>query len=122
MNNRILLLGGVGLIQGRIKGAGKIMLELCDLLDPIIQDSEFYKHAPFKLLNGIIRFGTKDDDNPDCEPIRNEELAFAIEVNMVNLKNKQKDEIKQKFLEITLNALQKIANIYNIPFDIEFPN
>ena len=118
MKNRILLLGGVGIVEGRIKGAGRIMLELCDELDPIIKQSKFYKQAPFELLNGIIRFGTKDNDEPDHEPLRNNELAFAVEVDMMNLKKSTKNEIKKKFLEIILGALKKIAHKYNIPYDI----
>jgi len=118
MKDRILLLGGVGVVKGRIKGAGRIMVELCDELDPIIKQSEFYKQAPFELLNGIIRFGTKDDDEPEYELLRNNELAFAVEVDMVNLKNQQKNEIKKKFLEIILGALKKIAHKYNVPYDI----
>jgi chaperone required for assembly of F1-ATPase len=52
----------------------RTMVELCDELDPIIKQSEFYKQAPFELLNGIIRFGTKDDDEPEYELLRNNEL------------------------------------------------
>jgi hypothetical protein len=58
-NQRILLIGGVSLVKGRVREAGPAMREICDELEPLLQDIDFVVNAPFNTISMIIRFGKK---------------------------------------------------------------
>lgn len=114
-SQRFLLLGGVGLVPGRIKHAGPALVAVCDDLDPILKSSGFYEKAPFKRLDGIIRFSTKNTIEPEISPIRDGGLPFSIEVEMSPLRNADKATVVACFRIAVINALLAIGRAYGLP-------
>ena len=114
-----LVLGGVGLIKGSIRYAGPAMVEITQEINPHLVADRFLVDAPFHLLNGIIRYGTRFDPHAEVGPIdkRNNELPFAVEVEMAPLKRASKDEVKAEFLKALIPALFAIAVEYELPTD-----
>ncbi len=113
-----VILGGVGLIKGSIREAGPAMVEITAELNPfLVEDRFFLADAPFKLLHGIIRFGTKLDPHSQIGPIDkiNNELPFAVEIELAPLRRASKDEVIENFLMALIPALFTIASKYELP-------
>lgn len=112
-----VILGGVGLIKGSIRNAGPSMVEISQELNPYLVKDGFLADAPFDLLNGIIRYGTKFDPHAEVGPIdiRHNELPFAMEVELVPLKRASKEEAKAEFLKALIPALFAISLEYELP-------
>jgi hypothetical protein len=48
VNERILLIGGVALVRGRVRDAGPVMVEICKGLEPLLRESGYVYSAPFE--------------------------------------------------------------------------
>lgn len=112
-----LMLGGVGLVRGSIPNAGPILVEISKEINPYLVGDGFLADAPFDLLHGIIRFGTKFDPHAEVGPIdkRHNELPFAVEVELIPLKRASKEEVKAEFLKALIPALFAISLDYDLP-------
>jgi hypothetical protein len=112
-----VVLGGVGLIKGDIRECGLAMVEITREINPYLVEDGFLKNAPFELLNGIIRFGTKFDPYAEVGPLsrRRKELPFAVEVEMAPLKRATREEVKTAFQRALIPALFAIAEKYGLP-------
>lgn len=116
-DQRILLIGGVSLIKGRVREAGLAMKEICDDLEPLLKEIGFVDNAPFKTVSMIIRFGEKTDLTPDYEPInkRHSELPVAVEMELSALRVASKDVVKSAFVKATIDVLIDVAKKYDLP-------
>lgn len=87
-DKRMLLIGGVSLIKGRVRDAGLVMQEVCNDLEPLLKEIGFLNNAPFETISMIIRFGEKTDLTPDYAPIntRYSELPVAVEKKLADLR------------------------------------
>ncbi|HBV20919.1 MAG TPA: hypothetical protein DEF07_04265 [Nitrosomonas sp.] len=117
IEQRILLIGGVSLVKGRVKESGLVMKEICDELEPMLQEIGFVDNAPFKTVSMIIRFGEKTDLTPDYDPInkRYSELPVAVEMELASLRIASKETLKNAFVKATIDVLIDIARKYNLP-------
>ncbi len=116
---RILLIGGVSLVKGRVKEAGLVMAEICDELEPLLDEIGFVNAAPFKTVSVIIRFGTKTDLVPDYDRIdkRHCELPVAVEMELPALQILSRELLKTKFIKATIDVLVDVGNKYKLPVD-----
>jgi len=114
---RILLIGGVSLVKGRVREAGLAMKEICDEMEPMLKEIGFVNDAPFKTVNLIIRFGEKTDLTPDYGPIdkRHSELPVAVEMELASLRVASKDVVKSAFVKATIDVLIDVAKRYDLP-------
>jgi hypothetical protein len=114
---RILLIGGVSLIKGRVKEAGIAMKEICDELEPLLQSIGFVENAPFKTVSMIIRFGEETDLIPKYEPISKRycELPVAVEMELASLRMASKEVVKSIFVRATIDVLVDVAKKYDLP-------
>ncbi|RCS44180.1 hypothetical protein DTL42_17875 [Bremerella cremea] len=112
-----VVLGGVGLIKGSIRHAGPVMVEISQELNPYLVKDKFLADAPFDLLSGIIRYGTMFDPHAEVGPIdkRNNELPFAMEIELAPLKRASREEVKAEFLKALIPALFAISLEYELP-------
>lgn len=115
-DQRILLIGGVSLIKGRVREAGLAMKEICDDLEPLLKEIGFVDNAPFKTVSMIIRFGEKTDLTPDYEPInkRHSELPVAVEMELSTLRVASKDVVKSAFVKVAIDILLDVAKKYGL--------
>jgi len=81
---KILLIGGVSLVRGRIRDAGLVMKEICDVLEPILLNSGFTDNAPFRTVSLIIRFGEKTDFTPKYDTIDKRQVQAQYVQGQVN--------------------------------------
>ena len=114
---RILLIGGVSLVKGRVREAGLVMQEICNELEPLLKEIGFVDNAPFKTVSMIIRFGENTNLNPEYEPInkRHSELPVAVELELASLRTASKEVVKDAFVKATIDVLADVAHRYNLP-------
>ena len=118
-DQRILLIGGISLIKGRVREAGMAMKEICDDLEPLLKEIGFVDNAPFDTVSMIIRFGEKTDFTPNYEPInkRYGELPVAIEMELSGLRIASKDMVKSAFVKAVIDVLCDVAKKYDLPLE-----
>lgn len=116
---RILLIGGVSLVKGRVREAGLVMQKICNELEPFLKEIGFVDNAPFKTVSMIIRFGEKTNLNPEYEPInkRHSELPVSVEFKLSSLCTASKEAVKNAFVKATIDVLADVAHRYNLPAD-----
>lgn len=117
VDRRILLIGGVSLVRGRVKEAGSVMREICDELEPMLQDLGFVDSAPFKTISMIIRFGEKNNLTPKYEAINksHSELPVAVELELAGLRTASKEVVKSAFVTAAINVLLDVSEKYGLP-------
>ena len=118
-NERILLIGGVGLVRGRVRDSGPVMVEICDELEPLLRECGYSKSAPFKTVSLILRFGTQRKLEPEYGPLdrRHSELPVSVELEMGKLRRMSREEVKRDFMIATLAILVDVAQRYGLPQD-----
>lgn len=99
------MIGGVGLVKGRIKNIGQAMVSVCDEVKPIIEQSNAFEGMPFEEINMIIRWAEESIDEPEIGPLRRSKRSLdvsttislregkAVEHNPEQLKSLVKDEL-----------------------------
>ena len=114
---RILLIGGVSLVKGRVRNAGLVMQEICNELEPLLSEIGFVDNAPFKTVSMIVRFGENTNLIPEYESInkRHCELPVAVEMELAGLRIASKEVVKDAFFKAAINVLIDVAHRYNLP-------
>ncbi len=112
---RELLIGGVGLVKGTIKNAGKAMINVCEEFEPEFERIRFLEKAPFTSVSLIIRYGMRWGA-PEVGKInhRHSELEVAIEAPMAELRMLDESKLTGVVKKLTLIALVAIAMEYNL--------
>lgn len=117
-HNRKLVIGGVALVKGRLRGDGSAMIDVHNEIDQLLTAINFTEEAPFKYVSLIIRYGIKNETKPKYQGIakKYDELMIAIELDMTLLKSADKNgTLKSVFQIATLDALIDVANKYQLP-------
>lgn len=113
---RILLVGGVGVVKGRIREAGSVMAEICDEWEPHLRACDFVGNAPFKTVSLVIRFGESESEEPDFMRIdgRNRELPVSYEIPMARLRRETRERVDEEFRRVTKLVLLATAEKYGL--------
>lgn len=114
---RALLIGGVGLVKGRVRDAGPVMVEICNELEPILREGCFTRNTPFQTVSLILRFGTRRCLTPEYRPVdkSHDELPVSVELEMQAIKEMNHDELKREFMVATLEALIHVGHKFKLP-------
>jgi len=112
----VLVLGGIGLVKCRIRHPG-LLVEITKEINPFLIQSNFLANAPFKLINGVIRFGTKFDPHAKIGPVsrRHNELPLSVEIDVTPLNRAPREVVKAEFLRALIPALFAISKKYKLP-------
>jgi len=115
---RVLLIGGVYQLPGRLKDVGAAMVDVCDELEPQLRQNRFVSDAAFKTVSLIFRFGPADVLNPEIGRIdtRHAELPVAIQFDLKRLKRLDREAMKNEFRTATLDVLCDVAANFDLPF------
>lgn len=120
-NKRIILIGGVGLVKGSLRGIGKFMLEVCNDFEPVLQEYKFTESAPFHTISIIIRVGERSDFDPEYGSVnrRSDEIPVSVQIDMKELHEiaMDKGKMRQLVADIAINILYDIAKKYSLPIE-----
>lgn len=76
-------------------------------MEAVLIDSDFFGSAPFSWITLSIRYGLKDDSEPQYQAINKKygDLPLAIEVSTEKMQGASLDELKRIFKDAALRAL-----------------
>jgi hypothetical protein len=114
---RRLLIGGVGLVRGRVAHAGPVMAEICDAWEPVLREIGYLDQAPFKTVSLVIRFGRCTSASPELSRVdrKNEELPASFELPMETLRSADRVQLRELFERVTELTLRHVAQTYGLP-------
>lgn len=117
---RVLLIGGVGLVKGRIRDAGPVMAEICDEWEPHLRACHFVRDAPFKTVSLIIQFGDTESEAREFMRIdgRRGELPVNYEIPMARLRRETRERVAAEFRRVTKLVLIATAEKYGLPVPV----
>jgi hypothetical protein len=117
-SQKILLIGGVALMRGRVPAAGPVMVEVCNEWEPRLRELGFVENAPFKTISLIIRFGDLASEAPVLSKVdeRTRELPVAFELPMPQLRDADRERLKELFGRAAELTLEAVARKYGLPF------
>lgn len=114
--DKCLVLGGVGLIKGRIRESQGAMIEITREINPFLVNSNTLENAPFSLLSGCILYGNRFDPFAKIGPINkvHDEFSFSVEVEMLPLQFANKEIVKLAFVSAVIPALLVITDKFEL--------
>ena len=115
---RELLIGAVGLVKGRVREDGKVMVATCNLLEPELESTKFLVCAPFDVVSLILRYGAKSGTEPEIGKInRHKELEVAIELAMSEVRTMDFEALSKTIMNATLKSLTAVGKKYDLPVE-----
>lgn len=114
---RILLIGAVVMLRGRVKESGLAMVEVCDRLEPVLAQIKFVANAPFKTVHLIINYGEKTDLKVKYQAInkRHEELPVTVDLEQAPLRMASREVVAKEIMNATIEVLLQVAEKYSLP-------
>lgn len=111
-----LVLGGVGLVRGNVRGAGPAMVAVSKILEPRIIAAGWRPKMPFAYVHLILRFGeAKAGTEIRRVNARYKDLPIARELSMKECQQAAKDgRLLGLFLKESLKALEVVAERYEL--------
>lgn len=116
INKRHLLLGGVGLVKGKIRNDGTAMVAVCDTLEPFL--SNCFSGVSFDAVSVIVRYGAETIDDVEIGRIDkiHRELPVAVQVAISDLQSIQSEPLalQSAFQNQALKALNAVAEKFDL--------
>jgi len=91
--------------------------EIQDEIESLIVSSGYLTGAPFEWVTVSLRYGLKNENKPHYQRISKKygDLPLAIELDMHELINADRDQLKRLFTLATLKALIHAGKKYKLP-------
>lgn len=117
-DRRSLLVGGVSLVPGRLKFGGKAILMARNEIESKLVEFGYLKKAPFETVSLVIRYGDRENLNPEFNEIdsKNSELPVAVVLNMEQLKLLSMEQLAEKFRITIIEVLCDVAANFDLPY------
>ncbi len=109
MSEYPVLIGGVGLIKGRIKDIGQAMASVCEEVKPIIEQSSAFEEMPFKEINMVIRWGEEKIQIPEIGPLRKAKNCLEV-ATTISLSEGKKIENNPELLKAMVKG--ELAKVF----------
>ena len=108
MSKYPVVIGGVGLVNGRVKNIGQAMVSVCDEVKTVIEQTKAFEGMPFTEINMIIRWADDAIEDPKIGPLRKaiQSLEAATTISLAEGKAVENDPEKLKLL--VKRELQKV--------------
>lgn len=116
-HKRKLVIGGVALVKARLKNTGPAMVSVCDEIEKILIEADFFASSPFNWISLVIRYGLANKFEPLYQRINKThgDLPLSVEVDTHPLLGADIETTKAVFRQATIEALLHVARKYNLP-------
>lgn len=97
----------------------KVFSEWQTTLEPILIDVEFYKNTPFSWITLVVRYGLKNDPEPEYKKINKKygDLPLAIEIDVNETVGASFEEMKTIIGRTILKSVIHVGRKYECPTD-----
>ena len=117
-HNRKLVIGAVALVMGRVRNES-VLDGVRDELEKVMIESGWFPSAPFTYISLIIRYGIKNQLQPEFQRVSRKynDLPISIELDMqdIHAVHRDADKLKALFGQAALEALIAVAERYKLP-------
>ena len=117
MNGLPLLIGGVGIVRGSVKGLGPALQALSHEISSEIQSQNLFSAAPFRSVSLIVRYGNSSIPTPQIGRInRHHELEVAVQASIEELRSAHGNVtyLKSILEPYILGALSAVCDKYDL--------
>lgn len=108
MSEYPVLIGGVGLIKGRIKNIGQAMASVCEEVKTIIEQNRAFDEMPFKEINMIIRWGEERIETPEIGPLRKVNSCLEVATTISLSEGKKIENNPEQLKSMVKGELAKV--------------
>jgi Immunity protein 39 len=117
VDKRALLVGAVSLMGRRLKLGGQAGLIARNEIEPELIKHGYLREASFKTISLILRYGDKDNLNPEIGVLdaNNSELPVTVMLDMKKLESLDLDALVAKLRSVMLEVLCDVAANFDLP-------
>jgi len=116
MKNYPVLIGGVGLVKGRIRNFGSAMVEVCEEIGPIIEESKAFEGLPFDEINMIIRWADSGVEQPEIGPLKESIKSLEVATTIKLQDGKAVETDQEKLIELVKSELRKVLKAIEVKY------
>ncbi|WP_431264988.1 Imm39 family immunity protein [Roseateles chitinivorans] len=115
---RCLLVGGSYLAKGRLKQSSAAALAARNGLEVRLIEAGYLDGAPFRTVSLILRYGDKEDLNPDIGSVDevHSELPVTVMLDLAALRALDLDALTAKFTQVMADILIDVAVNFDLPY------
>jgi len=118
MSNHPILIGGVGLVKGRIKNLSQAMVAVCEEVRHLIEQSNAFEGMPFKEINMVIRWDENSVSEPEIGPLRKSNQSLEVSTT-ISLREGKAVENEPDQLELLVKSeLTKVLKLIEAKYDM----
>lgn len=118
MSKYPVLIGGVGLVKGRIKNIGQAMVSVCDEVKPLIEQSNAFDNMPFKEINMVIRWSEESINEPEIGPLRKSMQILEVATTISLHEGKAIENDLEQLKSFVKAELGKVLNAIEVKYGL----
>ncbi len=118
MNNYPVLIGGVGLVKGRIKNIGQAMISVCDEVKLVIEQANAFEGMPFKEINMVIRWAEHSISEPEIGPLRKSRQSLDVATTISLHEGKAIENNPEQLKLLVKTELAKVLNAIEVKYGL----
>lgn len=118
MSKYPILIGGVGLVKGRIKNIGQAMVSVCDEVKPLIEQSNAFDAMPFKEINMVIRWAEESVSEPEIGPLRKSKKSLDVATTISLREGKSVENNPDQLKYLVKAELNKVLNAIEVKYGL----
>lgn len=118
MNNYPVLIGGVGLVKGRIKNIGQAMVSVCDEVKTVIEQSNAFEDMPFKEINMVIRWAEESVSEPEIGPLHKSKQSLDVATTISLREGKAVENNPDRLKSLVKAELTKALNSIEVKYGL----
>ena len=106
-------------MKGRLRTSGQAILAARDEIEGELDRHGYLSEAPFQTVSLILRYGDRDDLNPDFGSIdkRNSELPVTVQLDLARLQKLSPEQLILELRTVMIDVLCDVAANFDLPFD-----
>jgi hypothetical protein len=113
-----ILIGGVGLIKGRVKNIGQAMVSVCDEVKPVIEQSNAFEDMPFNEINMVIRWAEEGINEPEIGPLRKSKQSLDVATTISLREGKAVENNPEQLKSLVKAELAKVLKAIEVKYGL----
>lgn len=118
MSKYPVLIGGVGLVKGRIKNIGQAMVSVCDEVKPLIEQTDAFDAMPFKEINMVIRWAEESINEPEVGPLRKSKQSLEVATTISLREGKSVENDPEQLKSLVKAELGKVLKAIEVKYGL----
>lgn len=118
MSKYPILIGGVGLIKGRVKNIGQAMVAVCDEVKPVIEQSNAFEGMPFNEINMVIRWAEEGINEAEIGPLSKSKQSLEVATTISLREGKAVENNPEQLKSLVKAELAKVLKAIEVKYGL----